>query len=202
VGAIFDLSCCLAFSYVLLQRRRANQEEAHETAKIKIGILVSEGRKEMSKWSGVRGSISVEISRDNGEFIDVDGKTLPESVSKELEPIFIGVKDEDVYAELVIDFTSSGYYTPMSMYGGPDHLGWPEEGEDERTISGTVTIYWRRWHSGGGSKSELSQKASDDLFDAYLDKIESQDLEYDDYDPPDYDDYDPPDYDDYAECDY
>ena len=151
------------------------------------------------KWSGVRGSISVEISRDNGEFIDVDGKVLPESVSKELEIIFNGVKDEDVYAELVIDFTSSGSYTPASMYGEgllqrSDHLGWPEEGEDERTIDGVITVsrhadtLSETPYNLGIPNSKLSQKASDDLFEAYFDEINKHYLEYDDSRPePDYD---------------
>lgn len=39
---------------------------------------------------------------------------------------------------LKITFRSVGYYEPASRYGGPDHLGWPEEGEDERTMEDVV----------------------------------------------------------------
>jgi hypothetical protein len=140
------------------------------------------------EWHGVRGSISVEISKVDGEWIDVDGNTLPKSVAAELEPLFVGVKDEDVYAELVIDFTSSGYYTPMSMYGGPDHLGWPAEGEDERTIDGKVGIWLHVGEKRTKPNYELSTAASDDLFNAYLDKVESAEIDCnDDYDPPERD---------------
>ena len=38
----------------------------------------------------------------------------------------------DDIVEIEIDFISSGCYQPASMHGGPDGLGWPEEGEDER----------------------------------------------------------------------
>jgi hypothetical protein len=38
----------------------------------------------------------------------------------------------DDIVEIEIDFVSSGCYQPASMHGGPDGLGWPEEGEDER----------------------------------------------------------------------
>ena len=34
--------------------------------------------------------------------------------------------------EIEIEFVSSGCYQPASMHGGPDGLGWPEEGDDER----------------------------------------------------------------------
>lgn len=44
----------------------------------------------------------------------------------------IPVQTDDEFAELEIDFVSSGSYCPASMHGGPDGLGWPEEGEDER----------------------------------------------------------------------
>lgn len=33
-------------------------------------------------------------------------------------------------------FHCTGYHQPMSMYGGHDHLGWPEEFEDIREIVG------------------------------------------------------------------
>jgi len=44
----------------------------------------------------------------------------------------IPVPTDVEFAELEIDFVSSGSYCPSSMCGGPDGLGWPEEGEDER----------------------------------------------------------------------
>ena len=36
--------------------------------------------------------------------------------------------------QLEIEFRSEGYYLPASMYGGSDHMGWPAEGDDERTL--------------------------------------------------------------------
>lgn len=34
--------------------------------------------------------------------------------------------------ELEIDFLSSGYYDPGSMYGGPHGLGWPPDEHEDR----------------------------------------------------------------------
>lgn len=47
----------------------------------------------------------------------------------------MSVKDFLDGVELVVEFNSDGWYTPASMYGGADHLGWPEEGGDERTLN-------------------------------------------------------------------
>lgn len=137
-------------------------------------------------WNNVCGSISVEVAKDeNGKWIDVDGKDLPFSVAKELEPLFVNVANEDAYAELVIDFTSSGYYDPGSMYGGWQNLGSPPEGEDERLLDGVVEIRM----PPNKDNNKLSNIASNDLFGAYFDRIESEELDYDDFDPPDRDDY-------------
>ena len=50
-----------------------------------------------------------------------------------LEPF--GAREGD---QLIITFLSSGSYTPASMYGGPDHLGWPAESDDERVVTKAV----------------------------------------------------------------
>jgi hypothetical protein len=43
--------------------------------------------------------------------------------------------DPSAEIEIWIDFQSRGYYSPASMYGGADRVGWPEEGDDERTVN-------------------------------------------------------------------
>jgi len=116
---------------------------------------------------------------------------LPETVATELEAIFSVVKNEDCYAKLVIDFTSSGYYDPGRTYGDPYYC-YPPEGEDERLLDGNVGV-WLDWKGVGGKRTKpdhtLSDKASDDLFEAYRERVESEELDHDDYDPPDRDDY-------------
>jgi|694.fasta_scaffold137574_6 hypothetical protein len=47
----------------------------------------------------------------------------------------IPVQTDDEFAELEIDFVSSGHYDPGSRYGGPHDLGYPPEGEDEREFT-------------------------------------------------------------------
>lgn len=66
----------------------------------------------MQEWTNVPGDFTVEIEEDT----ELCGLTLKEG------------------DELTVHFLSSGYYQPMSRYGGPDHLGWPEEGGDERLV--------------------------------------------------------------------
>ena len=49
---------------------------------------------------------------------------------------------EELTLELEVEFSVSKY-TPASMYGGPDHVGWPEEGgeveiESIRVVDATM----------------------------------------------------------------
>jgi len=122
------------------------------------------------RWKNVKGWVSVEVFvNDNGDICEFEGNKLFENndaVNSKLKPM-IGKKG----SELVVYFTSTGSYTPMSMYGGKDNLGWPEEFDDERL-----------YHSATLDSKELDYDLGNLLFDKFYDKIlDEQDLDWDDY---------------------
>lgn len=84
-------------------------------------------------------------------------------------------------AELVISFVSSGYDQPMSMYGGPDRLGWPAEHEDERTFeSAELRIYLPSVNGATLVRTHvLDDTLGAALFELFRDKIEEVVLEWD-----------------------
>lgn len=83
-------------------------------------------------------------------------------------------EDSEKTAELVIQFNSTGYYEPASMYGGPDRLGWPEDGADDReVISVTLVI--------DESTFFITDDYDRDLFEWYREDIEKVELSTDDY---------------------
>ena len=141
----------------------------------------------MSKWHDVSVDFTVELGYDEDGWTDLTyQKPLPAALLVELAKL---PADCDG-CELDFDIRSSGYYEPMSMYGGPDHLGWPEEGEDERTVEG-VSLYFGR----GKKPIPLYKTLADELEGLYQEEINSAELpDTDDYDPPE------PDYDrDYSD---
>jgi len=71
-------------------------------------------------WNNVPGKTFIEITLENGIPQDDNGNVAEFHVPMD--------------GELVIEWVSSGYYSPKSMYGGPDNLGHPAEGDDERTL--------------------------------------------------------------------
>lgn len=74
-----------------------------------------------SKWRDVPGSIQISSSELEGDLGDSILQKLPEN-------------DKSDYM-VTIEFSSTGYDDPGSMYGGKDHLGWAPEGEDTREIT-------------------------------------------------------------------
>lgn len=78
----------------------------------------------MKKWNNVPCKLVVELEIKDNEVVNVS-QDLP---ALDLNEYFKGIPDS--YGELIFDLLASGYYQPMSMYGGPDHLGWPEEGDN------------------------------------------------------------------------
>lgn len=89
-------------------------------------------------WHDIVGSLEVRVGEHNGEWIEPDGTGLCDSLGCVIEAIgeWSGVNE----LTLVLRFTSSGYEIPMSMYGGPDNLGWPHEYEDIRTLLDITVI--------------------------------------------------------------
>lgn len=76
-------------------------------------------------WN-VQGIVSDELFWVDGELWLNDKKVT------EVLPCLLKYIQED--AEFVIEFNSKGYYDPGSKYGGPDNLGSPPEGDDERLV--------------------------------------------------------------------
>jgi hypothetical protein len=74
--------------------------------------------------------------------------------------------------ELDLEYTISPY-TPMSMYGGPDHVGWPAEGGEIEDLDCKITaVINAEGHALNGHLEEL-QGAFDKRFEQYRDAIET-----------------------------
>lgn len=88
-------------------------------------------------------------------------------------------RDIDCCYELEIQFTSRGYFEPASMYGGPQHVGWPADGDDERTLNHVLL------HSDIGDKHQttvIRQPLADELFGFFSSAVEATELPDRDYD--------------------
>jgi hypothetical protein len=121
-----------------------------------------------TSWTNVAGQFSIEIYVDKKQILDIDDNPIPE-----LMPQRLYFSDEDDAAELIIDFRSSGYDDPGSMYGGPDNLGYPPEGDDERLLESAHLKL-------DGVELELTKEQQDKLFDRYEDEIHDVELEAED----------------------
>ena len=116
-------------------------------------------------WRNVAGKFVVEVYYSNGIVYDIDGYELPE-----LDGALDRVEDD---FELVIEFTSSGYNDPGSMYGGPDGVGYAPESDDERLLTSAYLVNFST-HIG------LDDKTGQALFEKYRDEI--YEVELDDQD--------------------
>tara|TARA_Y100000310_G_C20684053_1_gene817838 strand:- start:927 stop:1415 length:489 start_codon:yes stop_codon:yes gene_type:complete len=87
-----------------------------------------------SSWKNAPGSIHIEtVRQDNGVWEDASSTApLPASVQQELNNMRGSLDDGP--AEISINFTSSGYYEPATMYNSYGDPGDPAEGDDERII--------------------------------------------------------------------
>lgn len=123
-----------------------------------------------SSWSNVAGQFSIEICLIDRKMQDINDKELPT-----LQPMSLYFDSEEDTAELIIDFRSSGFEDPGSMYGGPDNLGYPPEGEDERLIE---LAYLKL----NDVELQLTNEQQETLFDIYENEINDVELEWDDHD--------------------
>ena len=124
-----------------------------------------------NKWHNVSVPFTVELGYNSDGWQDLTyGKTLPAALLVELAKL---PADCDG-CELDFDIRSSGYYEPMSMYGGPDHLGWPEEGEDERVCNGVCL--WSGSLKSGKKRVPLYETLAIDLAEIYQDQIDEVEL--------------------------
>ena len=136
-------------------------------------------RKEaVERWNKVPGSFSIEINiGEEGNLFDITNDIdlsgqLQSAIIKDVSTIPIRLDSED-QIELVIDFESTGYRDPGSMHGGPDQLGWPPEGDDERIVTNVTLIV------NGKPIGELSDEVKKTIEGEYEDIINEIDLDYD-----------------------
>ncbi len=119
--------------------------------------------KKSNTWKYVPGWISVELDIDEkGNVFDISSEKGYESEE------FASLKSyvENDGSEMVVNFYSSGFYEPMSMYGGPDRLGNPEYLFDERTLDHVMV-----------GKQRLPDEIAEKVFELYRSEIEAADVE-------------------------
>ena len=133
-------------------------------------------------WSNISGELKLTLYRDGHELYDDADNEAPEC----LLPY---VQDDDSTYELVIDFVSSGYQRDADMYGGPDNVGSPAEGEDDRnpeyvcvffTYSECVdtTLPVTKYSFVKKTlKVELPKKVQDEVFGWYREAIQDVEIE-------------------------
>ena len=148
------------------------------------------------KWSGVPGSITLEICRkldDNDKPIEPetwvvvdDEKPLSQILVDEIKTLFPEqYKIEQAWFEVVIEFESSGYYQPAKIYGLPENC-YPEEGYDERIVE-QVMIYPESGHGYEKKGKAASKSCMAELEGLYQEEINDKELEYGGDDGPEYD---------------
>lgn len=102
---------------------------------------------------------------------NVCGKTTIEELADDRLPECVRGRGID---NVDIDFRSIGYRLEMSMYGGPDGLGWPAEGDDERTLE--TMVAW----TADGCAIPLTPEEQSQVFEAFYDEVNDAELPYDD----------------------
>lgn len=137
-----------------------------------------------NKWHDVGVAFTLVIVNEDqkdGPWFDLTyERAFPSQVQHELNLLLVGHEQEGV--ELDFNIRSSGYYEPMSMYGGPDHVGWPEEGEDERTLEGVyILIDGKQLKDASGKPIKLSKASADELEGLYQEEINEEELPDRDY---------------------
>jgi hypothetical protein len=88
-------------------------------------------------WKDIPGEFNIEIAV--GEFDELYDISHDRDISERLESEITRIIPLDIIKqqgniELSVDFKSSGMDEPASMHGGPDHLGWPAQNEEERLV--------------------------------------------------------------------
>jgi len=80
-------------------------------------------------WENVPGKFITNVDSEDDHLFDDEGNPFP----KEILPL---IQDGDA---IVIEFLSTGYESPVSMYGGHDYEGSPaEQGEERKLVKAIV----------------------------------------------------------------
>lgn len=106
-------------------------------------------------------------------------ETATDKPNRSIQALLPLLQQVDGYGELVIEFRSKGYHDPGSRYGGPDNLGYPPEGDDERTLL-QAYIY------NSPHKIPVPPQLAQQLWDTYEEQIYEAEIDR----SPDYGDYD------------
>jgi hypothetical protein len=101
------------------------------------------------------------------------GFTIEELTDDELPESLRGIRIDS----LDFVFRSIGFYQPRSMYGGPDQLGWPEDGDDEREL---LSVKAER-EDRTPIKLNQQQIADALAFPAFTQRMNEQELEHEEY---------------------
>jgi hypothetical protein len=110
------------------------------------------------------GTCSIEVVLEEGELWDI-------ATEKPIPAFLVPFLGDALDAEIIIDFRAKGYYEPASMYGGPDNLGWPAEGDEERLLD---EVYLKVDDKKINLPEEIQQK----VFDHYEDEIENEEIDH------------------------
>ena len=124
-----------------------------------------------TEWHNVAGEISVEVYVYNEMKLGLIHSNVFDADKDEPAPASVlpYVRRCGNWAELVLEFQSSGFHTPASMYGGPDRMGWAEEGEDERSM---LRVYINEPEA-----PRLPVEVQTEVFEFYRNRIEDAELE-------------------------
>ena len=129
----------------------------------------------MTTWNNVPGTCTINFYRDSGVWY-VENTIRPtdyyarEGVPRALCATLSNQVDDN--ATLIINFKSSGSHTPMSMYGGPDRLGWPEEHDDERLLEDAYLNFEE--YDGKNyidKKVSLTREVQEEVFELFIEEV-------------------------------
>lgn len=118
-------------------------------------------------WNNVVGQYKV------GIYFDPKDSTVREAKQdRPLPPLAGAIIPND--PTLVVEFVSSGWCDPGSMYGGWQNVGNPPDGDDERQFNRVYLL-------DGEQEIELSEKTQLALFELFLDEVNNVELDLFDY---------------------
>jgi hypothetical protein len=128
-------------------------------------------------WKDIPGEAGVDAFLHNKQWLDVQNdQPIPDALAKFLD-LFTAYGIDSL--TITLHFTSSGYNVPMSMHGGPDGIGWPEEIGDERTLR-KVTITADNPPLDGISRQTIyDRKTLDEIQDDYRYLVDKSYIYYD-----------------------
>jgi hypothetical protein len=116
-----------------------------------------------------RETIQIELEYCGGDIYDVDGNSIPPDVIDIITEL-IGTDHKGLYpADIIINFTSEGYYDPGSTYN--PETAYPPEGCDERTLDSVEFIWDESTHY------LLTPEQQTTIFNAFEETVNTWEIE-------------------------